>query len=360
MIEATISLVIVSGMVLASMNAVSGAVQSAQRGPDMHRATRLAEDLLHEILSQHYEEPEDSGMVPFADDLNEVLTGDRSRFDDVDDFNNWSASPPQMRSGLDIESAEGWTRGAIVSFVEPDTLLDSASETGMKMITIQVKDPAGVVTTLVGLRSRAGTPDRASFAREYANWLDVSVQAGAQGKTLFHTSAVLANQPTRPSANLVTNGDFEDGVNPWRADSGVTLQVNSSDVAAGAFSLDILNVGLLEDEGAYQELDASRFRQNTTYVARMNGRSINLTPATVTFYLVVEAGSRTETIVSDAIILPSPWLEFSQPLYVSWRTDDDDDDDDEEAASTPDKVFFGIRSYGAPIRIDNVTLAESN
>ncbi|MEM7229138.1 MAG: prepilin-type N-terminal cleavage/methylation domain-containing protein, partial [Planctomycetota bacterium] len=81
LIEATISITIVSFMVLASMNAVSGAVQSAQRGPETHTATRLLEDLVNEIMAQHYEEPEDDTFTSFNADNGEATPGNRSKFD---------------------------------------------------------------------------------------------------------------------------------------------------------------------------------------------------------------------------------------------------------------------------------------
>ncbi|MCA9296920.1 MAG: carbohydrate binding domain-containing protein, partial [Phycisphaerales bacterium] len=345
LVEATISLTIVSVMVLASMNAVSGAVESAQRGPQMHLATRLAEDLLHEITAQHYAEPTDTGTLPFADDPGERDTGDRSLFDDVDDYAGWSASPPEMKDGTAITRAEGWTRSVKIDRLNASTFTSTTAETGLKQITVVVTDPAGVTTTLVGLRSRAGMVDNASLARAHTHWMEVDVQSGSNGKTVYHTSARLLNQPTALSVNLVTNGTFEDGIAPWKPDSGVTLSLNN-DAAAGANSLAILGVGTLQTEGAWQEIPANELASGRTYTASASVRSISALPITVSFDMTFDTTDGTTTISSASSIAGSSWTDISATIKAVWTGD-------------LNKAYFRIKVLSMPARVDQISLTEN-
>jgi hypothetical protein len=64
-------------------------------------------------------------------------TGNRSLFDDVDDYVGWTSSPPVNRSGIAIPGMTGWTHTVSVAWADPVTLGNTNSiNTGLKKITV--------------------------------------------------------------------------------------------------------------------------------------------------------------------------------------------------------------------------------
>ena len=111
----------------------------------------LARDLLAEILQRGYAEPfEQSEFGPEPSEN----TGDRVNFDDVDDYDGWSASPPQEKDGTDMAGLDGWTREVTVEFVDPDDLTASVgSDQGVKRIAVTVRRGDRLAATLEMIRT---------------------------------------------------------------------------------------------------------------------------------------------------------------------------------------------------------------
>lgn len=154
LVEAVIAMVVVSGLFIAALTAVGASRTGQQSLEDSVRGYALAQDLLSEILAQSYQEPD--GTASMGLETGELSTSSRSAFDDVDDYHNWSASPPRHRDGTQVEGFDGWTRSVEVVRVRLGNLNgSSSSETGIKRITVTVQHGPRIVAQLTALRTSA-------------------------------------------------------------------------------------------------------------------------------------------------------------------------------------------------------------
>ena len=152
LVEAVIAVVIVAVMLVAALNAVGASGFGQYKVANALRARLLAQELMAEILQQQYREPE---TVPlFGPEPPDENADCRDNYDDVDDYHNWSASPPQNKDGSVIPNLAGWTRSVQVQRVEPTDLSQSAeSDTGVKKITVTVSYGGLELATAVAVRT---------------------------------------------------------------------------------------------------------------------------------------------------------------------------------------------------------------
>ncbi|MDH3583129.1 MAG: hypothetical protein OER86_02825, partial [Phycisphaerae bacterium] len=124
----------------------------------------------------------------------------RVDFDDVDDYRNWSASPPQAQDGTAITHLAGWTRACTVQKVDPANLAaqgDVAADMGARQITVTVTRPDGRTTTLTALRVDTSTFEQApALDTTYTRWIGVELQVGPELRSrIFSGAAVLNHRP---------------------------------------------------------------------------------------------------------------------------------------------------------------------
>lgn len=152
--EVLISTMLVGMVVVASMRCVGGVLQTASAAENDREAQGIAEHLMAEILQQQYEEPDDTPV--FGRESLE-LAGNRTLWDDVDDYHGWSSSPPESKTNNSLNGYTGWTRAVNVALADVSAPQNtSGTDEGLKRITVTVTDPEGRVTTLVAFRSSAG------------------------------------------------------------------------------------------------------------------------------------------------------------------------------------------------------------
>ncbi len=167
LVEAAISIVLVSVLLVAALDTTGAAKLGQYNTLTRGRAHLLAEDLMAEIMRQSYADPEDVGFIDLTDpsitpsslgrDSGE-FGGDRVDLDDVDDYHGWTASPPEQKDGTTIPDLTGWTRGVNIERLDPANLsLAPASELGLKRITVSVEHDGVPVTELVAFKG-AGLP----------------------------------------------------------------------------------------------------------------------------------------------------------------------------------------------------------
>ena len=152
-VEVTISMVIISVLAVAALNTVGMARKGQKTLSDRARGEQLAIDLINEILVQTY-------MAYDTVDVFGLEAGksnaNRSQFTDVDDYNGWTESPMQDRSGNAITGTTGWTRSVIVQWANPTTWAPSAlTKTGLKLITVTVSNHGATVASVKAYRSIA-------------------------------------------------------------------------------------------------------------------------------------------------------------------------------------------------------------
>ncbi|HWE97501.1 MAG TPA: type II secretion system protein [Tepidisphaeraceae bacterium] len=195
LVEATIALLVVSVMMVAAMSVAGQSARSRTVQQEQVRGEALARQLLSEIMQMPYQQ---AGVTTTV--LGPETGETRSTYNDVDDFNGWSESPPQYASGTAIPGFTGWKRAAKVEWLSvtgttSPTVATSATETGLKRITVTVTAPSGKVTTLVGLRSQYSPYEHVpSVKTTYTSYMGVTVQVGSDSTTASSASADLVNQ----------------------------------------------------------------------------------------------------------------------------------------------------------------------
>ena len=213
LVEAVISVVVVGVMLVASLGMLGTAARSRQIRMEQGRGQALALDLMSEILQCPYEEAETtgatiienpSGMVKeipkpktptppvFGPETGET-DGTRTAFDDVDDYDGWSASPPESKTGVTLTEYDGWTREVTVDLVDRTSLVrDFSQDEGIKVITVTVTDDRGRVTELTAARSCWGSYDQVPpLATTYVTWASVELQIGENARPAMSSTNLL-------------------------------------------------------------------------------------------------------------------------------------------------------------------------
>jgi MSHA pilin protein MshD len=154
LVEAVVSIAIIGVMLVAALNTVGASQTTQKKMGDRNRAMLLAQDLMSEIFQQSYIEPDDpDGLIGMEGGED---SGKRDRFDDVDDYDGWSASPPEEKDGTVLVDFDGWRRSAAVDWVNPvDATEELGTNTGVKRITVSVTLDDVPLATLVALRTNA-------------------------------------------------------------------------------------------------------------------------------------------------------------------------------------------------------------
>jgi Tfp pilus assembly protein PilV len=181
-IEAALSVVVVAIIALSAvqMAGTSAVLTTVQK--DQARGTALARQLMAEIMQQHYIDPGTSPV--FGPESAET----RATYDDVDDYNGYTESPPQNNDASLVNGFTGWTRSTVVEWVSSSSPggTASASETGLKRITITVTNPSGKTFKLIGWRSQYGQVDKLAPTTQrvtYPSWVNATLQGGSDTTT---------------------------------------------------------------------------------------------------------------------------------------------------------------------------------
>jgi type II secretory pathway pseudopilin PulG len=153
LVEATLSVLIVAVMLVAALSTLGATGLLRRQTEQVAAGPLLAQELMNEILSKAYEEPVDSPQ--FGREEGES-GGHREAWDDVDDYDGWSASPPEWPDDTPQVAFAGWERSVSVAWVDPaapDQV--HSSPTGVKRITVTVRRDGRMLGSLTALRTAA-------------------------------------------------------------------------------------------------------------------------------------------------------------------------------------------------------------
>jgi len=154
LVESLISVVLVGGLLVAALNTVGSAALGRGQMTDAARGMLLAQQLVAEILRQPYDEPIDT---PVFGREGAELADDRTLYDDVDDYYDWSASPPEYNDGTALANLIGWTRGVEVVWGDPADPMKSLSyDASIKRITVTILRGDKQVASITATRTRSG------------------------------------------------------------------------------------------------------------------------------------------------------------------------------------------------------------
>lgn len=151
LLEATVCSLLVSLVLVVALSTVASARLAETRMGERARGAALGEELLGEIVTRMYEDP-DVKSVAFGPDAGELK---RMHYDDVDDYHGLNESPPAMPNGAQMVGLTGWSRRVQVAWVAPNAgLAIQGSESLVKRITVQVFQNGRLVSETWALQSR--------------------------------------------------------------------------------------------------------------------------------------------------------------------------------------------------------------
>jgi hypothetical protein len=150
--ETVVSMFVISVMVTAALGTVVAGRTSALYTSRSARGLELAQALMAEILATNYADGE-YGLGSWGLGSDEVGDGSRALWEDVDDYDGWSASPPQAKDGSELTEFTGFGRTVLVEWVEADDLTSGVGyETGIKYVRVTVTFETQPVAVLEAIR----------------------------------------------------------------------------------------------------------------------------------------------------------------------------------------------------------------
>lgn len=180
--EVVVSTLLIGLLMAGALMSVGAAARSTSEAADASDAVALARQLLEEIVSLPYEDPNQTPAFGLENGET-AAPGARTACDDLDDYNNWSESPPRNRDGSALSGYSAWSRSVRVRKVDPlnrSVMLDSALDKGQRLITISVVAPSGRTTVLSAYRSLGGGAlQPQGVSQSLVTWVGVTLQSGA-------------------------------------------------------------------------------------------------------------------------------------------------------------------------------------
>ena len=178
LVEAVVAAGIVALMLVASINLLGGAVRNRAADNDHRTALMLGQQLMSEIQQQPYKDETLTGLL-FGPELGENGST-RAGFDDVDDYADFQEKPPRLKDGTALSGYDNWKRAVKVTWVQPGSMANSLTDSGLERIEVEVTDPAGRATTVSALRSPYMNPDAPTSGTTALSWTGVEVDVGGQ------------------------------------------------------------------------------------------------------------------------------------------------------------------------------------
>jgi type II secretory pathway pseudopilin PulG len=149
-IEVLVCLVIIGTSVAASMRAFGSFAIGRRIWEETAIAGELAHQLMVEINALPYSEPSGGNTIG----LEGESSTDKRTFDDIDDFNNWTETPPRDHTNTVMPEFDGYSRRVSVAFTNWSPSGVSFSTGTFKKITVVVTKDGRELARLVTLRSR--------------------------------------------------------------------------------------------------------------------------------------------------------------------------------------------------------------
>jgi type II secretory pathway pseudopilin PulG len=194
LVEAAISVVIVSGMMLASITTLGAVCRARRVQAERQEALALAHGLMAEVLQSYYVDPASTGS------FGPPPGATRATFNGVDDYDAYRETPPSQKDGTVMTDFTGWSRSVHVNWAEvSDATTVSNSDTGLKRITVTVTSPSGKQTFLSGLRSKFDPYEQTPLqSANYLLWAGVDLQIGSNGRTIHAAAHPMNETVTQP------------------------------------------------------------------------------------------------------------------------------------------------------------------
>ena len=178
--EVVISTLLVGLILVSALASVGASTRSWIATSELADGGTIARQLLLEITPLAYEDP---NQTPgFGIETGELSGTIRTNFDDIDDYKDFTDTPPRNRAGTALANYAGWQRTADVTKLkqgDKHTKNDGDNDEGLRLITVTVTSPKGKITTLSTYRSNVGgTLQKQGVSETVVTWVGCDLQAG--------------------------------------------------------------------------------------------------------------------------------------------------------------------------------------
>jgi Tfp pilus assembly protein PilV len=191
LIEVMVSLILVSTILLVSLSASASLQRQQFETRSASVGKQLAFELLDEITAMDFQDRESPAFGIEADEI----VGDRSTFDDVDDYHNYSSTPPKFRDGTEIASFARWTISVTVVPSDPDvmgvTTTTSDSDSPLRIVNVICESPTGETSNASALVSNVS--NNLPSSTSYSKWQRTKLTF--PGGREVHVTSPLRNHP---------------------------------------------------------------------------------------------------------------------------------------------------------------------
>jgi len=178
LVEVAFSALLIGLTLVAALQAVGAVFKTRLAARQRQEGDAFGRELLAEIMQLPYSDPQ--GGTTFGIESGET-GATRANFDDVDDYNGYTETPPKAKDGTPLPGGAGWTRQVTVTRVvrlTPEIL--SLTDTGLRRITVLATSPTGKQFQLKALRSKWGTLEmKPPLDSTYVTGVAGTIQVGA-------------------------------------------------------------------------------------------------------------------------------------------------------------------------------------
>ena len=173
LIEVMVSMVLISTLMLVSLTATGNLLRTDVQQRDENQGQQLAAQFLDEVSSMDFRDRID----PIHGLESDENAKDRQTFDDVDDYNRYTATPPTHRDGTTINNYDGWSIAVSVIAADPDatgiTTISSDLDSPLRIITVVCTSPAG--TSVQASTMVSNVPNNNPDTNSYEKWRRVQL-----------------------------------------------------------------------------------------------------------------------------------------------------------------------------------------
>ena len=169
MVEVVMATAIVGGIAVAALSLVGSVAKQKADAAILARGQALARTLAEEIATKPVNDwtanpsgisisiDPDTVMIMGPGKVSVALTGrsgNRSAFTIIDNYRDYTESPPKNEDGTTIPGYTGWTRSVKIAPVDvTDPRIVSATETGLRCVSVTASYNGKPIATTTFLRS---------------------------------------------------------------------------------------------------------------------------------------------------------------------------------------------------------------
>jgi len=155
LVEVALSTIVLAFVVVGALRVLVGVTERRALIVRTTLGESLADEMLAAVMSRPFYAEGVIRASEWGPSATEQSADAWGTFDDCDDFDGWSASPPEEPDGDPLKDFEGWGRSVSVDWVSLTTLESTASPE-VKRVRVQVSYQGKVIATRTGFRTVGG------------------------------------------------------------------------------------------------------------------------------------------------------------------------------------------------------------